>query len=176
MVDFELFRGNEKLRVWFDHALRHNRTLCAKEPSDKPRRRSHADGEDADTDADHSRPPAPPPPRRRPASTSGGAFARCVLHVIEQIPSGAVASYGQVAALAGAPRNARQVGALLRDGLCRGGAPWHRVLGSSGRVSLPRDSGGTVQRQMLDAEGIAFGPSDAVTSTAWWARSTPFFE
>ena len=50
----------------------------------------------------------------RGCTTSGGAFARCVLHVIRSVPEGKVASYGQVAALASAPRNARQVGAMLR--------------------------------------------------------------
>ena len=56
-----------------------------------------------------------------------------MLTVVQNIPRGRVAAYSQVAALAGAPRNARQVGRILGEGLCYGGAPWHRVLGASGK-------------------------------------------
>jgi methylated-DNA-protein-cysteine methyltransferase-like protein len=115
------------------------------------------------------------PTRRRPASTASPAFARCVLEVVTCIPKGKVAAYGQIAALAGAPRNARQVGALLRDGLCAGGAPWHRVLGAAGKVSLPATAGGDEQRRRLAAEGVEFGSSGAVAQSAFWSRTAPFF-
>ena len=121
---------------------------------------------------------APPPAQQLPprsASTSGGQFARCVLHVITRIPPGRVAAYGQVAALAGAPRNARQVGRMLAEGLCYGGAPWHRVLGASGRISLPAAAGGDRQRRLLEAEGVVFRESGAVVPAAFWERAQPFF-
>ncbi len=121
--------------------------------------------------------PASEPTRRRPLSTSGGAFARCVLAVVQSIPRGRVAAYSQVAALAGAPRNARQVGHLLKEGLCVGGsAPWHRVIGASGRISLPAACGGEEQRRRLEAEGVRFGESSVVASEHWWERSRPMYE
>lgn len=110
------------------------------------------------------------------AAAQGQTFAWRVLHVIERIPPGQVAAYGQVAALAGAPRNARQVGRMLGDGLCAGGtAPWHRVLSSSGKVSLPRDSGGARQRALLTEEGVEWRESGAVVAGTLWERSVPFF-
>ena len=115
------------------------------------------------------------PPKPRPSTTSGGAFARCVLHVVGSIPRGRVAAYGQVAALAGAARNARQVGHLLKEGLCVGGMPWHRVLGSSGKISLPEAAGGARQRRLLLAEGVSFRESGAVGAGTFWERTTPFF-
>lgn len=116
------------------------------------------------------------PPRARPASTSGGQFALCVRTVISHIPRGKVAAYGQVAALAGAPRNARQVGRMLGEGLCYGGAPWHRVLGASGRVSLPAAAGGDTQRRLLREEGVLFRENGAVAPGTFWERVAPFFQ
>ena len=120
---------------------------------------------------------APPsPPRALPASTSGGQFALCVRAVISHIPRGKVAAYGQVAALAGAPRNARQVGRMLGEGLCYGGAPWHRVLGASGKVSLPAAAGGDTQRRLLREEGVIFRENGAVAPGTFWERVAPFFQ
>ena len=135
--------------------------------------------QEEDAEEDEQVPPPPPqPPQPRPASTSGGAFARCVLHVINQIPHGKTASYGQIAALAGAPRNARQVGHMLKEGLASGGiVPWFRVINSAGRISLPANGGGDTQRQRLEAEGVRFNAqTGAVAPGTFWSRATPFFE
>jgi alkylated DNA nucleotide flippase Atl1 len=78
------------------------------------------------------------------AAGSSSAFARRVLQIVLAIPIGQVASYGQVAALAGSPKNARQVGKLLSLQLGAGDAiPWQRVINSSGGISLPQESGGS---------------------------------
>jgi methylated-DNA-protein-cysteine methyltransferase-like protein len=78
------------------------------------------------------------------AAGSSSGFARRVLQVVLTIPMGKVASYGQVAALAGSPKNARQVGKLLSLELGAGDAiPWQRVINSSGGISLPPMSGGS---------------------------------
>ena len=98
-----------------------------------------------------------------------------MLHVVKQIPRGRVAAYGQVAALAGAPRNARQVGPLLKEGLCAGGMPWWRVLGASGKSSLPSNAGGDTQRANLEREGVVFRATGAVDPNMWWARVEPFY-
>lgn len=71
--------------------------------------------------------------------------------VVRQIPKGKVATYGQVAAAAGFPRGARQVAWALKafDPLL----PWHRVVGSGGKVLL-RGASGVEQIQRLEAEGV----------------------
>ncbi|KAJ1486500.1 6-O-methylguanine DNA methyltransferase [Baffinella frigidus] len=70
------------------------------------------------------------------AAGSSSLFAQRVLQVVQAIPRGKVASYGQCAAMAGSPNSARQVGKLLALGLARGGAaPWQRVVNASGSVS-----------------------------------------
>ncbi len=57
-----------------------------------------------------------------------------------EIPEGAVASYGQVAAISGLPRGARQVGYALRHLPNGSGVPWHRVVTSSGKLAFERGS------------------------------------
>jgi methylated-DNA-protein-cysteine methyltransferase related protein len=88
---------------------------------------------------------------------AAGFFVR-VYQAVRRIPRGRVATYGQVASLAGTPRGARAVGWALRA-LRSGQAarvPWHRVVGAGGRLS-PRAGGGEVlQRARLIAEGVAF--------------------
>ena len=97
-------------------------------------------------------------------------FAWRVMRVVEAIPPGKVAAYGQVARYAGAPRNARQVGKLLGTVLSGGIVPWQRVINASGRISLPADSGGDRQRRLLNAEGVRFKEStEAVVPEAFWA-------
>jgi methylated-DNA-protein-cysteine methyltransferase related protein len=57
-----------------------------------------------------------------------------------EIPEGAVASYGQVAAVSGLPRGARQVGYALRNLPAGSAVPWHRVVTSSGKLAFERGS------------------------------------
>ena len=79
--------------------------------------------------------------------------------VITRIPEGRVATYGQIAALAGRPRHARQVGyalAALPDG---SEVPWQRVVNARGEVSLRAvaDLGRSgFQRHLLEEEGVPF--------------------
>jgi len=71
---------------------------------------------------------------------------------IRKIPSGKVATYGDVARAAGFPGAARQVVWALRSGH---GLPWHRVVGAGGRISLPGENG-FEQRLRLESEGVTF--------------------
>jgi methylated-DNA-protein-cysteine methyltransferase-like protein len=91
-------------------------------------------------------------PVRNPASLYERIYA-----VIERIPPGRVATYGQIAALAGLPRQARRVGYALRvqpDGVS---LPWHRVINAQGGIS-DRGAGWEAgyQRHLLEEEGVTF--------------------
>ncbi len=77
--------------------------------------------------------------------------------IIAAIPTGKVASYGQVAKLAGYPNNARLVGRLLKVMPDDSVIPWHRVVNSQGKISFPEGSKKHFsQRQKLLSEGITF--------------------
>jgi methylated-DNA-protein-cysteine methyltransferase related protein len=84
-----------------------------------------------------------------------GAFRSRVLAAVRRIPRGRVATYGDIAVLAGAPRAWRAVGTILRD--CRDpGTPCHRVIGAGGGLG---GWAGEVQmkRALLQAEGLQVG-------------------
>ena len=77
--------------------------------------------------------------------------------VVAAIPEGKVANYGQVAALAGAPRHARQVGYALFDLPEGSPLPWHRVVNARGEISQRSEPGSEdIQRTKLEAEGVEF--------------------
>ncbi len=75
--------------------------------------------------------------------------------VVMAIPSGRVATYGQVAEVAGLPGRARLVGRALRELPDDSAVPWHRVVGAGGRIS-PRGDGASAweQGQLLAEEGV----------------------
>jgi O-6-methylguanine DNA methyltransferase len=90
-------------------------------------------------------------------TSRGGAgefFAR-VLSVVRRIPPGRVATYGDVAALAGRPRAARAVGNIMK-GCRRPDVPCHRVIAAGGRLG---GYGGNevLKRSLLQAEGVVVG-------------------
>jgi len=84
-------------------------------------------------------------------------FTRQVKAVLRCIPRGRVATYGQIAALAGRERAARGVAWILHSSSEAAGLPWHRVIGGEGKISLSRGRGFAAQRQRLVAEGVAVG-------------------
>lgn len=93
-----------------------------------------------------------------PASDQNRARGwRPVYRVVRRIPLGFVATYGQVAALAGMPGAARQVGWALSALSADDDVPWHRVINAQGEVS-PRTTPETVdfQRALLESEGVEF--------------------
>ena len=92
---------------------------------------------------------------------AGAVFDR-ILAVVRRIPRGRVASYGQVAALAGLPNHARHAGWALH-GLPEGTPlPWHRVVGAGGAIRLRRTDGAWTQRMRLEREGVRFSPRGRV--------------
>ena len=93
---------------------------------------------------------------------------------VRRVPEGKVATYGQIAGLAG-KCSARQVGyamAALRDD---SGVPWHRIINSQGKISLRTVSEGhRLQRILLEAEGIVFSEDDRIDMAAYrWTASGP---
>ena len=88
-------------------------------------------------------------------------FYTAVYQIVAQIPSGQVATYGQVAFLAGRPRASRIVGGAMAR--APEGLPCHRVLYGDGRLSPPDVFGGSgIQRMLLEAEGVPFLPDGRV--------------
>jgi methylated-DNA-protein-cysteine methyltransferase-like protein len=78
-----------------------------------------------------------------------------VLAVVNALPPGRVATYGQVAAWAGLPRQARRVGRVLSALPAATAVPWHRVVAAGGRFALPPGSpSDREQRRRLAAEGL----------------------
>ncbi len=79
-------------------------------------------------------------------------FARRVLAVVSRIPPGRIATYGDVARMAGRPRAARAVGNIMRE--CnRAGVPCHRVVAAGGRLGGFGGNTG-LKRSLLRAEGV----------------------
>lgn len=81
-----------------------------------------------------------------------------ILSVVEEIPVGFVASYGQIAALIGREKNARLVGRVLSQAELYGDYPCHRVVNHAGRTA----PGWRQQRALLEAEGVQFKPDGLV--------------
>lgn len=108
--------------------------------------------------------------------TARGALYRSIYAVVRRIPRGRVATYGQVAELAGLPRQARQVGYALHALEWGSSVPWHRVLNARGGISLRRAPGTEgLQRQLLEAEGVVFDAAGRVDLAAlrWRPRRRP---
>lgn len=89
-------------------------------------------------------------------------FSRRVIGLIRSIPAGRVATYGQIADMAGNRRAARQVARLLHSASRTEGLPWHRVVNGRGMISLPRGRGYEEQKALLETEGIAFVENDRI--------------
>lgn len=81
-----------------------------------------------------------------------------IYRIVRRIPAGKVATYGQIAALAGFATGARLVGYALHALPPRSTVPWHRVVNAQGAISLLRSSpsGGVEQRIRLANEGVEF--------------------
>lgn len=80
-----------------------------------------------------------------------------IWQIVASIPKGSVATYGQIAKLAGYPSHARYVGSTLKKLPEDSVLPWHRVVNAKGELSFPVD-GQQYQKQkaLLEAEGIVF--------------------
>jgi methylated-DNA-protein-cysteine methyltransferase-like protein len=91
---------------------------------------------------------------------------RAIYAVVRRIPVGQVATYGQVAELAGIPGGARVAGAAMKVSKPGDRLPWQRVIGKAsphrGRIAIHDPVGAAVQRQLLGREGVVIGESGLV--------------
>ena len=91
-------------------------------------------------------------PRPVPSSSYTKIYA-----VVRRIPAGKVATYGQVAELAGLPNHARLVGYALHAVSEGSTIPWHRVINAQGKISIRGSTSASVtQRLRLEQEGVRF--------------------
>lgn len=88
-----------------------------------------------------------------------------ILSVVEEIPEGRVATYGQIARLVGRPQNSRLVGRVLSRAEFYGSYPCHRVVNSQGRLA----PGFFNQKSLLLAEGVPFCGERVDLKKALWS-------
>ena len=100
-----------------------------------------------------------------------------IYRAVMRVPPGRVATYGQVARVAGMPRHHRRVGRALRHLVDDGLVPWHRVVDASGRISRRSADGlaEAIQRDRLAQEGVVFDERGRVPLARFqWTRcATP---
>ena len=99
--------------------------------------------------------------RRRSDVDLPSETRQLIYAVVAQVPKGRVATYGQIAELAGMPRRARLVGHVLSRLATGNRLPWHRIVNAKGEISARGDDGAAAlaQRRRLEREGICFDES-----------------
>lgn len=101
-------------------------------------------------------------------------FTRAVIAWIRRIPRGSVATYGQIAGLAGKPGAARGVVWILHSSSGARALPWHRVLNAQGKISFAIGSQAfREQRRLLRAEGIEVDREGRLELARWRWRQQP---
>jgi methylated-DNA-protein-cysteine methyltransferase related protein len=99
-------------------------------------------------------------------------FTKKVILTIKKIPNGKVATYKQIAGLAGKPQGSRGVAWILHSCSTKYQLPWHRVLSSQGKISFkPGSSQFRLQKRRLEAEGIIITPEGKLSLTKFqWKK------
>lgn len=86
-----------------------------------------------------------------------------IYEVVRRVPEGRVATYGQVAVMAGLPGHARQVGYALHACRPEDELPWQRIVNAKGEISLRSEPGYEgLQRAILESEGVEFDPAGRI--------------
>ncbi|MCC7459954.1 MAG: MGMT family protein [Proteobacteria bacterium] len=97
-------------------------------------------------------------------------FSKNVIKLIKMIPKGKVATYGQIARLAGSPWGARGVGWLLHSSTKKHNLPWQRVIKSGGSLSFPKTSKTfSLQKKLLEKEGVTLKTGRVNLKTHGWS-------
>ena len=95
------------------------------------------------------------PSKQTPNARAMSPFSKKVIRLIQKIPRGQVATYGQIAFLAGNPRGARGVSWILHSATRSHTLPWQRVINAKGNISFPPDTKKyQLQKSLLRKEGI----------------------
>ena len=89
-------------------------------------------------------------------------FSKQVIKIIKRIPAGKVATYGQIATLAGNNKAARQISRILHSSSGKYELPWHRVINRKGKISLNPGDGYELQKMLLENEKIQFDENDRI--------------
>ncbi len=85
------------------------------------------------------------------------SFSQDVIFIIQQIPKGRVATYGQIAKMAMKPKGARIVSYILHSSSVKYKLPWHRVVNAQGKISFIKDSENYIkQLTLLKREKVKF--------------------
>lgn len=106
--------------------------------------------------------------KRRPR-TGSTSYER-IFAVVRRIPRGRVATYGQIASLAGLPGSARRVGYALFSLSSATALPWQRVVNAQGGISLDPAEAGLTQRLLLEKEGVRFDARGRIALAAYQWR------
>lgn len=97
------------------------------------------------------------------------SFKSLVWHIVASIPKGKVATYGQVAQMAGFPNHARLVGATLKNLPDQSNLPWYRVVNAKRQISFAKQSDAyNRQRSLLEQEGIVFSDTGTISIDNLW--------
>lgn len=98
-------------------------------------------------------------------------FSKKVVKLIKSIPEGKVATYGQIAKLAGKPQGSRGVGWILHSSSYAHELPWQRVIKSSGVLSFPEMSSGYIkQKRLLELEGVVVNKGKVNLKLYLWKK------
>jgi methylated-DNA-protein-cysteine methyltransferase-like protein len=101
-------------------------------------------------------------------------FTKKVLILIKSIPRGKVATYKQIAELAGKPQGSRGVSWILHSCSTQYKLPWHRVLNSKGRISFDLASSNyKKQKRLLEAEGVVFAAGGELSLKKFQWKKAP---
>jgi len=108
------------------------------------------------------------------SDNKGHSLSKNIIQVIKHIPKGKVATYGQIAGLAGNPHASRVVVWTLNSSSKTENLPWYRVINSKGTISLKRGAGYEEQRKLLESEGIVFNENDKIDLKEFQWRDISF--
>jgi methylated-DNA-protein-cysteine methyltransferase-like protein len=119
---------------------------------------------------------ATPARRKKRSVVNPDSTRQRIYAVVRSVPRGKVATYGQIAELAGLGGQARQVGYAMAAVPSSSAVPWHRIINAQGRVSeRSAGSGSTIiQQQLLEREGVVFdgGGRVSLPRYRWKPRSS----
>jgi len=101
-------------------------------------------------------------------------FSKQVMSFIKKVPKGKVATYGQIAKLAGKPQGSRGVAWILNSSSEAHDLPWHRIINSKGQISFPKASSSyRKQKALLEKEGVQFDKSGQIDMKVFQWKKEP---